>query len=83
MMEEVRCEDRWRGWANAASSMFGGLDILTVDAIVDQSGVEQIIEVNGTSSGLHPDNANEDNTDGSMLAYVSERGEGGGGGFNK
>ena len=42
--------------------MFGGLDILTVDAIVEEeTGKEYILEVNGTSSGLHPDCAEEDN----------------------
>lgn len=62
VMEEVACEERWRRWATEAASIFGGLDILTVDAIVEEgSGVEHIIEVNGTSSGLHPDCADEDN----------------------
>jgi len=38
--------------AEAAGAMFGGLDILTVDGIVEEgTGKEYIIEVNGTSSG--------------------------------
>lgn len=62
MMEELECSDRWRAWADAAAEMFGGLDILTVDAIVEEgTGRELILEVNGTSSGLHPDKAAEDN----------------------
>jgi glutathione synthase/RimK-type ligase-like ATP-grasp enzyme len=62
LMEEVECSDRWRTWAEAAAEMFGGLDILTVDAIVEEgTGKEFILEVNGTSSGLHPDRAAEDN----------------------
>lgn len=61
-MEEVPVEARWETWANEAASMFGGLEILTVDAIVDEStGKEYILEVNGTSSGLHPDCAEDDN----------------------
>ena len=49
-------------WAELSSEMFGGLDILTVDAIVEEgTGQELILEVNGTSSGLHPDCAQEDN----------------------
>jgi glutathione synthase/RimK-type ligase-like ATP-grasp enzyme len=60
--EEVRCEARWKVWADEASKMFGGLDILSVDAIVEEgTGKEFIMEVNGTSSGLFPDNAEEDN----------------------
>lgn len=62
IMEEVDCTDRWRAWADAAAEFFGGLDILTVDAIVEEgTGREYILEVNGTSSGLHPDRAAEDN----------------------
>jgi len=62
IMEEVEVSERWRGWAEAAADMLGGLDILTVDAIVEEgSGQEYILEVNGTSSGLHPDCEDEDN----------------------
>lgn len=62
IMEEIECLDRYKFWADAASEMFGGLDILTVDAIVEEdTGKEYILEVNGTSSGLHPDKAVEDN----------------------
>ena len=62
VMEELACEPRWQAWADAAAGIFGGLDILTVDAIVEEgTGKEWIIEVNGTSSGLHPDHAAEDN----------------------
>jgi len=62
IMDEIECSQRWKTWADAASEMFGGLDILTVDAIVEEgSGKEFILEVNGTSSGLHPDCATEDN----------------------
>eukprot|EP00928_Gymnodinium_smaydae_P038527 TRINITY_DN26560_c0_g1_i1.p1 TRINITY_DN26560_c0_g1~~TRINITY_DN26560_c0_g1_i1.p1 ORF type:complete len:340 (+),score=32.16 TRINITY_DN26560_c0_g1_i1:56-1075(+) len=61
-MELVELEDRWKVWADAAADMFGGLDILTVDAIVERgTGKEFILEVNGTSSGLAPECAAEDN----------------------
>jgi len=62
LCEEVPCSERWRLWADKAAQMFGGLDILTVDAIIEESSKkEYILEVNGTSSGLHPDFADEDN----------------------
>lgn len=62
LAEEVVCEARWKTWVDAASKMFGGLDILTVDAIVEEGTNNEIImEVNGTSSGLLPENAEEDN----------------------
>ena len=62
LLNEVDLEPRWKIWADVAASMFGGLDILTVDAIVEKgTGKEYILEVNGTSSGLHPDYSEEDN----------------------
>lgn len=62
IMEEIECLERYQKWADAAAEMFGGLDILTVDAIIEEgTGKELILEVNGTSSGLHPDRAEEDN----------------------
>ena len=62
LMEEVECSARWRRWVHEAASMFGGLDIFAVDAITeDGTGQEHILEVNGTSIGLHPDHAAEDN----------------------
>mmetsp|Transcript_14775 Transcript_14775/g.31824 ORF Transcript_14775/g.31824 Transcript_14775/m.31824 type:complete len:338 (+) Transcript_14775:60-1073(+) len=62
LLDEVVLEPRWKIWADEAAAMFGGLEILTVDAIVEEgTGKEYILEVNGTSSGLHPDCAEEDN----------------------
>mmetsp|Transcript_21481 Transcript_21481/g.40391 ORF Transcript_21481/g.40391 Transcript_21481/m.40391 type:complete len:333 (+) Transcript_21481:89-1087(+) len=62
LLEEVHVEPRWAVWVEEAMAMFGGLDILTVDAIVEESTrKEYILEVNGTSSGLHPGCAEEDN----------------------
>jgi hypothetical protein len=39
LMECVAVEARWRRWAEAAAAMFGGLDILTVDAIVEEHSI--------------------------------------------
>lgn len=62
MMEEVEMEDRWKVWVDAAAEMFGGLDIMAVDALVEETtGKEWILEVNGTSVGLLPECATEDN----------------------
>lgn len=44
MMEEVSIEPRWLVWVNHVESMFGGLDILTIDASVEEStGREYIL----------------------------------------
>jgi len=62
VMDSIEVEDRYRRWADEASAMFGGLDILAVDAIVEEeTGKEYIVEVNDTAIGLHPDYAAEDN----------------------
>lgn len=61
-MEETDVLDRWRRWVDEAAKMFGGLEIFAVDAIVEEgTGAEYILEVNGTSIGLHPDCSEEDN----------------------
>ena len=60
--EEIELTDEYRRWAEGAAQMFGGLDICTVDVLHEaESGREYILEVNGTSSGLAPDMAAEDN----------------------
>jgi len=60
-MEEIKMTDRYKFWIEECSKMFGGMDILTVDVLVKSDGSEHILEVNGTSSGLCPDCADEDN----------------------
>lgn len=48
-------------WAEHAATMFGGLDICTVDTIHDiKTGGDVIMEVNGTSSGFSPFGIAED-----------------------
>ncbi|KAL7532857.1 hypothetical protein ACHAWF_004263 [Thalassiosira exigua] len=52
----------YKRWIDEACKMFGGLDICTVDAIHDSgTNKDYIMEVNGTSSGLLPEYAGEDN----------------------
>lgn len=60
--EATEVTPQYKLWADECSKCFGGLDIVTVDAIhssVDDS--EHILEMNGTSSGFMPDCADEDN----------------------
>ncbi len=64
--EIVRVEttEEFSRWTELASSMFGAhmpMDICTVDAVVDAEGKSHILEVNGTSSGLAPEEAAADN----------------------
>lgn len=51
-------------WAELATFLFGEglpMDVLTVDAVVDEAGQAHILEINGTSSGLAPEEAADDN----------------------
>lgn len=71
-LEEIELTDQFRIWAREASKMFGGLDICTVDAIVDEStGLPVIMEVNGTASGLSPMTCDVD--DGHIRDLVVEK----------
>lgn len=72
IIDEVELTSEYKLWVDEASKMFGGLDILTVDVIHNaETGKEFILEVNGTSSGLLPDCAQEDN--GHIRDLVLER----------
>lgn len=60
--EPVELTPEYKFWADEAAKMFGGLDIVTVDAIHNvKDGKEYIMEVNGTSSGLLPTVSAQDN----------------------
>mmetsp|Transcript_4614 Transcript_4614/g.7415 ORF Transcript_4614/g.7415 Transcript_4614/m.7415 type:complete len:232 (+) Transcript_4614:551-1246(+) len=71
-VEVIPLTKKYKFWADEAANMFGGLDILTVDAIHNaKDGKEYIMEVNGTSSGLLPTHQEED--DGHIRDLVLEK----------
>jgi len=47
-------------WANEATKMWGGLDILSIDCVMDSNGNHTILEVNDTATGLNPYHKKED-----------------------
>ncbi|KAH3759931.1 synapsin II [Pelomyxa schiedti] len=57
--EPVPMEERYKLWVDEASKIFGGLDLLALDAIVDKNGKEYILEVNGSALGLSPEHETE------------------------
>jgi len=61
VMEHIPLTDTYKLWVDEASRIFGGLDILAVDAIHGVNGKEYILEVNDTAIGLAPDVEAEDN----------------------
>ena len=62
VLTEVPVKPHWRKWAELASSIFDGLEILTVDAMTLKDGSEIIIEINDTASGFAGQNKREDMT---------------------
>ncbi len=56
ILKEVPVEKHWQRWADLASTIFDGLDILTVDGMRNSSGDEVIIEINDTASGFAAEN---------------------------
>eukprot|EP00026_Physarum_polycephalum_P009568 Phypoly_transcript_09696.p1 GENE.Phypoly_transcript_09696~~Phypoly_transcript_09696.p1 ORF type:complete len:325 (+),score=46.13 Phypoly_transcript_09696:161-1135(+) len=61
LLEKIPVTDQYKLWADECSKMFGGLDILAVDAIHAANGKEYILEVNDTAIGLGPEDEEEDN----------------------
>ena len=59
-MEEVPVQERHKNWIDAVSSMFGGLAICSLEALVAKDGREFIIEVNDCAMGLLGESQEED-----------------------
>jgi glutathione synthase/RimK-type ligase-like ATP-grasp enzyme len=60
-VEQVPMTEQYKLWADAASSLYGGLDILAVDVLHGKDGNDYIIEVNDTGMGVLDEAAVEDN----------------------
>lgn len=60
ILEDVEVTDQYRMWAERCGQMFGGLEILAVDALHTTDGKEYILEVNDTAIGLGPSHHDED-----------------------
>jgi glutathione synthase/RimK-type ligase-like ATP-grasp enzyme len=53
-LREIPLEDKYKVWADECSELFGGLDILAIDALHGKDGKDYIIELNDTAIGLTP-----------------------------
>ena len=60
ILEEVPVQERHKTWIDAVSSMFGGLAICSLEALVARDGREVIIEVNDCAMGLLGESQEED-----------------------
>jgi len=59
-IQEVPVQDKYKVWIDEVSSLFGGLLLCSMEAVVDISGKEYIIEVNDCAMGLLGDGQDED-----------------------
>jgi len=51
-IQEVPVQDKYKVWIEEVSSLFGGLELCSLEAVVDTAGKEYIIEVNDCAMGL-------------------------------
>jgi len=60
ILEQIPITSQYKLWVDECCKIFGGLDILAVDAIHCKDGKEYILEVNDTAIGLSVDTEKED-----------------------
>ncbi|KAK8724928.1 hypothetical protein OTU49_010984 [Cherax quadricarinatus] len=60
MLEQTAMTERYKIWVDEVAALFGGLDICAIEAIVDKSGNEHIIEVNDSALTLMGDSQEDD-----------------------
>ena len=59
---DYELESKHKEWIDAASTIFGGLDICALDVLKLKDGKEVILELNGTACGLMADHESEDSS---------------------
>ena len=67
----IELTDDYKRWADECSKLFGGMDILAVDALHGVDGKDYIIELNDTAIGILTQNWEEDTL--SLCQLVIER----------
>lgn len=60
MLEQVPITDKYKKWLDEVCEIFGGLDILTVEAVAAKDGTEYIYEVTGSQMTLMGETQEED-----------------------
>lgn len=59
-VEEIALTERYKNWVDECSNLFGGLDIVCVEAIHTKDDREYIVEVNNVAMSICPDKKDDD-----------------------
>jgi len=59
-LQSIELTDTFKLWADECSKCYGGMDLLAVDAVIDEHGNYHILELNGTAIGIQPHHWEED-----------------------
>jgi hypothetical protein len=59
-LQEIELTDNFKLWADECSKCYGGMELLAVDAVLDEHGNYHILELNGTAIGIQPQHWTED-----------------------
>lgn len=60
VLEQIPITDRYKKWMDEVSAIFGGLDIVVLEAVADREGREIIYEVSGSWMTLMGETQEED-----------------------
>jgi len=59
-LQSIELTDTFKLWADECAKCYGGMDLLAVDAVLDEHGNYHILELNGTAIGIQPQHWTED-----------------------
>jgi len=59
-LQSIELNDTFKLWADECAKCYGGMDLLAVDAVLDEHGNYHILELNGTAIGIQPQHWTED-----------------------
>jgi len=66
-LQSIELTDTFKLWADECAKCYGGMDLLAVDAVLDEHGNYHILELNGTAIGIQEQHWAEDSN---RLVYL-------------
>jgi len=59
-LQEIPLTEEYKLWVDECAKIYGGMDLLAVDALHSKDGKDYILELNGTAIGILPKHWQED-----------------------